>query len=289
MTENALRREGQTFLRGFGQIMLQESALTGLLFLVGILANSLMMFGGALLGALSGLLTAKLFRYDAVDVNRGFYGFNGALVGIALFFFHEPGFTPVALTVVGAAISAVIMRTMLNWAERLPPYTAPFVVAAWLVLFVASQLGISPNDLASESIGDGEFYAVARGVGQVMFQGYWISGVLFVVGLYLHSRNAAGWALIGSALGIVTARGLGYPEELTAAGIYGFNASLAGIALASKFRENAIVPLAGIIVSVIITRLFQLTPVPPLTAPFVLATWLVTMATWLKGTRTGGA
>ncbi|MBP7143365.1 MAG: urea transporter [Opitutaceae bacterium] len=70
--------------------------------------------------------------------------------------------------------------------------------------------------------------------------------------------------------------------------LYGFNASLASIALAGRCRDNVLAVLSGIVLSVVLTRGFQLTPVPALTAPFVLSTWLVILATefWYTVRRT---
>jgi len=279
-------RHVRSFLRGFGQIMLQESAATGLIFLAGIVVNSRWMAVGSVVGAVAGVGCARLLRYESSDVSRGWYGFNGALVGIALLFFHEPGVMSLFLVLVGGALSALLMHAMLGRGDRLPPYTAPFILAAWLMMLIAHAIGVPVGTFAAFPASNDEFFVVARGVGQVMFQDYWISGVLFIVGIAACSVHAAAWAVMGAALGMVAARALGYPSELIAAGLFGFNASLTAIALAGRFRNHALAMLSGIILSVLITRAFQLTPVPSLTAPFVLATWLVIAASWLgRGKR----
>lgn len=51
-------------LKGIGQIMLQENALTGLLFLIGITCGSIEMGLGALLATVSGTATAILLKYN---------------------------------------------------------------------------------------------------------------------------------------------------------------------------------------------------------------------------------
>lgn len=263
-----------SYLKGFGQIMLQECAWTGVLFLAGLAVGSWAMLAGALLGALSGMLTARLFKLDSEDeLRRGLFGFNGALVGIATFFFFPVSWLALLLIVSGSAFSSILMRWLLRWG-RLPAYTAPFVVSAWGVLLAANAFGLPRNVLATGEA-HGELAAVSRGVGQVMFQDNWLSGVLFLVGLLVNSRQAAVWAIIGSGIGLVCARGLGYPSDLVLAGVFGFNAALAAIALSERYPHAALAPFAGIVLSVVITRVFQSTVVPPLTAPFVLATWAV--------------
>jgi len=54
-------------LRGVGQIMLQENAITGLLFLMGIFYGSVFMGLAALLATTCGSITAKLLRYDKLN------------------------------------------------------------------------------------------------------------------------------------------------------------------------------------------------------------------------------
>ena len=82
MFNGTLSRMVVSYLRGFGQIMLQESQWTGALFVVGILVNSKLMLVGALLGALTGMVSANFLKLGSEDeLFRGYFGFNGALVG----------------------------------------------------------------------------------------------------------------------------------------------------------------------------------------------------------------
>ena len=56
-------------------------------------------------------------------------------------------------------------------------------------------------------------------------------------------------------------------------GIYGYNASLAAMAL-TLYRRSLLLPLVAAFISVPITENFlPLTGLAPLTAPFVLASW----------------
>ena len=58
-------------------------------------------------------------------------------------------------------------------------------------------------------------------------------------------------------------------------GLFSYNAVLAAIAISGQFKNNFALSCCGIFASVIITRGFQEMGIAPLTAPFVLATWLV--------------
>ena len=78
----------RTILRGVGQIMLQNNALTGLIFLAGIFYNSGLMGCGALFGNIISTSSAKLLKYPKEDIENGLFGFNGTLVGIAISILH---------------------------------------------------------------------------------------------------------------------------------------------------------------------------------------------------------
>lgn len=273
-----MRRLSALVLTGFGQVMLQQNALTGLLFVVAIACNSWLMLCAALLGNIAANVGSLLLRSDTDAMAAGMYGFNGTLVGIAVFFYHAPSLVSVALIIVTSVVSAFVMRLFLT-SSKVPAYTAPFVLTTWVALLLAHYLQLAPAVSISAPHQAGFLAAVARGIGQVWFQDYWLAGSIFLAGLLVCSRQAAVWAAVGSAVGLVLAHLLGYPEELVAAGLFGFNAVLAAIALAGKYPTSIIRPLAGIVLSVLLTRALQLLGVPSLTAPFVLATWLVILAT----------
>lgn len=262
-------------LTGLGQIMFQNSALTGTFFLTGIAVVSPLMAGGAALGAIVGTLTAYLLRYDTGEICDGIYGFNAALVGIALFSYRQPQILTFVLAIAAPAVSAMLTRAM---RQRIPfpTYTTPFIITTWLALFVAQELQIpvvvhppqtQPQtlDLAS---------AVVNGISEVMFQANVLTGALFVVGILLSSWKAALWAVVGSWLGLLIGLSHQAPELNLSLGIYGYNASLAAMAL-PLYRRSFLLPVMGAVVSVPITEKFPLLGLETLTAPFVLASWIV--------------
>lgn len=121
----------KTILRGVGQVMLQNNAFTGLLFLIGIFYNSWIFGLGALLGNIIGTFSAKLFKYPKEDIANGLYGFNGTLVGIAVFSLFNFNFITIVVTIIGAILSTVIMYYM---NRKLPALTAPFVISTWVMI-----------------------------------------------------------------------------------------------------------------------------------------------------------
>lgn len=266
-------RQTDIFFRGLGQIMLQESALAGALFLAGIFGNSVPMATGGILGALAGMAAGRLLKVPAADIAAGLYGFNGALVGMALPAFLAPGWAVFMLIVAGSALSSLLMAAARRWLGRLPAYTAPFVLSTWLMLAVAAAMGLSPALADGPPLHPGWVAAVLRGLGQVMFQDSALTGLIFLAGLAVHSWRAAAWALAGSLCGLLCALALGFPADLASAGLFGFNGALTGIALGLHPGSRLLLPFAGIVLSTLLLRVFQLAGLPALTAPFVLASW----------------
>lgn len=97
-----------TILKGLGQIMLQENALTGLLFLIGIFYGSFLMGIAALLATLCGTATALLLKYEVSEIEKGIYGFSAALVGVAVMLFFKPLFLSWVFLVIGSVLATIL-------------------------------------------------------------------------------------------------------------------------------------------------------------------------------------
>ena len=81
--------------------------------------------------------------------------------------------------------------------------------------------------------------------------------------------------MLGSVVGTLVSIYHGDPTESISIGIYGYNAALAAIAV-YLWRKSLLFPILPAIVSVPITEFFpKALGVPPLTAPFVAAAWVV--------------
>lgn len=265
----------KTLLKGVGQVMLQNSAITGLLFLVGIFWNSTVMGFGAVLGLLSATLAAVLFKYKKEDINNGLYGFNGVLVGIALLFYFEP--SPIIFTsiVLGAILSTFIMNFMMK--KSWSPYTFPFVLSTWIFMatikfFHFAYLSMAGGEINSNSVN--WLQATSFGFGQVMFQGSIITGIIFLIAILINSRINAAYAVLGSVVGILFALLLSLPLSLINLGIFGYNGVLCGIALGGRTEKSFVWAILGIILSCVILVLFSWFNFVALTAPFVWATWI---------------
>lgn len=289
------------YLKGIGQVMFQANALTGLFFLAGIFygayaAHTPTVAWGAVVGAFISTLTGYVLRYPAQKGVEGLWGFNGVLIGCALPTFL--GDTPlVGLTII--VFSAMTTWVMVGLNNVLKPYkvssfTFPFVLTTWFVLLAARTFYALPTDglglpdlpYASVTALDTRFTSLLvywlRGISQVFLINSWVTGLLFLIGLFISSPRAAAWAAIGSAgaLGVAILFG-GNAGDITN-GLFGFSPVLTAIALGSTFYSanirTALWTLAGIFATVFIQAamdtFFAPVGIPTLTAPFCVATWL---------------
>jgi len=276
------------FLRGVGQIMFQDNALTGLLFLVGIAAGAfeenaafaLLMALGGLIGTVLGTITARLLGYDEKQIRDGIYGFNATLVGIALFFYFKPTVLAILLMLVGCAASSVVtwaMRTYLPF----PTYTFPFIVTTWVLLGIGTLMGLPRVELPAPPENFNITTAFGEGLGEVMFQASILTSIAFFAGLAVNNWRHAVLALVGSILGTLVGIYHHDPTGSVNIGIYGYNAALTAIGL-YLWRPSLVIAILGVFLSTPLTEMFpkihELVPglnPAALTAPFVFACWIV--------------
>lgn len=257
-------------LRGLGQIMLQENAATGLLFLIGVAWASPVMALAAWLAACCGTATAILLRYDRAEIEQGLYGFSAALVGVALVLFRGTG--PVVwLAIVAGCVGAAFVQQFFI-ARKIPVFTLPFVLVTWVLLCVlpvpTGLAGTAP--MAADPV-HFRTAAVARGFGQVIFQDNLFSGILFMVAVALHSRIAVVFGMLGALLGALLAVWIGAPADNVMLGLYGYNAVLCAIAFAGTKTRNYLLFLLSVPLAVLIGHAMMDLPFPQLTFPFVVA------------------
>lgn len=264
----------QSILRGIGQVMFQNNMYSGLLFLVGIFINSWLLGLAALLGTSISTVTAHVLGYSKGDIQNGLYGFNGTLTGIAILCFFELNYITGLALILGAILSTVLMYFL---KKILPPFTAPFVLATWIVLY-SLMFVFNLTLLSSSTPLNTNFnilYASGHGFGQVMFQEHVITGLFFVLAIFVNNRLMAIYAIYASILGALTGWVLDEPISKINAGLMGYNSILCAIALVGKNWRDFLWITIAIILSTLINIRLGVTELITLTAPFVLATWSV--------------
>ncbi len=260
-----------TILRGLGQIMLQENAATGLLFLIGIFYGSPLMGVAAILAVSCGTITAQLLRYNQTETEKGLYGFSAALVGVALIFYFEPVFV-VWLAVIAGSIVATILQHLFI-VKKIPVFTLPFVLVTWGIIFLFQQVyPVAPSELLSAAIPiDSDFTFALRGFGEVIFQGSLFASLVFFVGVYIHSPVSALCGLAGALLAGVLSFGFSAPAGEIGMGLFSYNAVLCAIVFAGNKVKDGIWVLISVGLSAAIGLIMYHYKLTQLTFPFVAA------------------
>jgi urea transporter len=129
-----------------------------------------------------------------------------------------------------------------------------------------------------------------RGVGQVMFQNNPVTGLLFLVGIFVNSPKLGLFALLGVAVSTATAFLLRADPTLIRNGLFGFNGVLTGIGLAVFLQFDPLL-IAYVAVGAAVSTIVMMAlanalagwDMPALTAPFVITTWLMLFAIYSFG------
>lgn len=299
----------RTYFRGIGQVMFQQSSWTGLLFLIGIFWGSYasgmpLVAWGAVLGTAAATFAGYLLGEPDGDGDAGLWGFNGVLVGCAFPTFLASTWVMWVGLVFFAMLSTWMARAYNNFLGpwKVSSFTFPFVTLTWIMLF-ASRIfdGLPTFDggLSTPALPDVTTAAAAsgwtldmgfgnlvvywlKGISQVFLVNNWVTGICFLVGLWLCSRWAAIWAALGSAIALAVAIAVKANPGDIANGLFGFSPVLTAIALGCTFYKvnwkTALWAVAGIIATVFIQgamdTIFQPWGLPTLTGPFCVATWM---------------
>lgn len=267
-----------TLGRGIGQVMFQNNALSGIIMLLGIFLNSWQMGLLALAGNGIGTLTAYLSGYKQEDIRAGLYGFNGTLVGIAIGVFMQISLLSVLLMVIASAFSTWVTR-LFGSQRWLPGFTAPFIITVWLLLGICSFFFPSLLLPTSSSVIECKpdlFRAFSLNIGQVMFQGNTVlAGVFFLLGILVNSRINGLYTILGALLPIPFALLLGVDYAALNAGLMGYNGVLCAIALGDKTWKGGVWAVMAVLLSVLLQIGGMEWGIITLTAPFVVAVWIV--------------
>ena len=103
----------EALLNGFSQIFLQRHPLCGLLCLLAILTCAPGLLGGALLGAVAGLLTAQRRDYPKAERQAGLYSYNGALLGLLKW--RSRSASPMVLRGANTSMRSLATRVGMSW------------------------------------------------------------------------------------------------------------------------------------------------------------------------------
>ncbi len=262
------------YLRGVGQIMLQSNQWTGLLFLIGIFIESPTRGVATILAVIVGTLTAKILKYDEGHIKDGLYGFNSALVAIAMIFNFPPSPVVWIAIFIGSILASIIQNIFIL--KKIPGFTFPFVLVTWVFLYLfhhiiplAAAEKIVPIVLAKPVL-----FVPIHGFSEVMFIGNDLSGLLFFIAVFINSPIAALYGLFGSLMGENIADSFHMPENEITEGLFSFNTVLSAITFSGPKRIDGIFVLISVVLAVFIQIGMQRLNLSVLTFPFVLSVWI---------------
>jgi urea transporter len=296
-------------LRGVGQVCFMNNPVTGLAILVAMFVAEPWLGFAGVLGLVTSTLTAIVIGMDRAAIRAGLFGFNGVLVGAGLSLFLQPDWDLLVMVwiVVAAALSTVLHAALAavflgSWAT--PPFTLAFNFITLIFLIGALHYAngragglLAPaepqvtgqdvsNALRSIAGGDtandleGVVNAILRGISQLFFANSVVSGIIIVAGLAVCSRIAAAFALIGSAVGMLTGLAVGADGVAIYNGLWGFNSfdavlAVGGVFFVLTWRSATLAVGCGVLAALLfgaIASLFTPWGLPALTLPFCFAT-----------------
>lgn len=265
-----------TVLRGIGQIMLQESAWTGLLFLIAISYDSVLMGVAALLSTIVGTATAKVLKFDDNNIKAGLYGFNATLIGVGLIFFFESTVLVWSIIIVGSIVSTLLMEFSIR--KKIPFFTFPFIVVTVIAILALDHFSLAAHnkvEAVEEMLELQDFNVAAHAYSEVIFKGTIAAGLLFFIGVFLNNPTAALYGFVAALIAGVLAH-LGHNSEgLIDDGMFSFNAVLCGIACSGPKPRDGLYVLLSVIIATYFDIFMMNNGWITLTFPFVLAMWII--------------
>ena len=296
-------------LRGIGQVVFQNNPISGAVILAGIFYNSWIYGTVCLLGTIISTATALLFKADKGMIKDGLFGFNGALVAVAMVAYTSPNFTTGELPnlylwcyiVLCAAFTTLIMPAFgaLLGPHKVPGLTMPFVLATWFFLGALLQFTTidvsnavkptSPSDFTGprpDYTGITWFHGITMGIAEIFFQDNWVTGIVILIGIAINTRIGAAMALMGSTVAVAAAVFYGAHDHAIRDGLFGYNAALTAMALGGMFLvlnwPGFIYTVIGVLVTARVWAslgiFLEPTGMPVLTSAFVFVTWLMLLA-----------
>uniref|UniRef100_A0A8J8YPS0 Urea transporter 1 n=1 Tax=Callithrix jacchus TaxID=9483 RepID=A0A8J8YPS0_CALJA len=211
-------------LQGISQVVFVNNSISGILILVGLLVRNPWWALTGWLGTVVSTLMALLLSQDRSSIASGLYGYNATLVGILTAVFSDKGdyfwwllFPVCAIPIFLSALNSMLSR----W--DLPVFTLPFNMA--LSMYLSATGHFNHSFQVRDTVGVGQIYSCDNP---------WTGGI-FLGAILLSSPLMCLHAAIGSLLGIAAGLSLAAPFEDIYFGLWGFNSSLACIAMGGMF------------------------------------------------------
>lgn len=271
-------------LKGIGQIMLQDSAWTGLFFLIAICYDSLLMGLAALVSTIVGTFTAKACGFKQENIIQGLYGFNATLIGVGIIFYFESSVLVWATIVIGSILSTLLMEFSIR--KKIPFFTFPFIVVTVIAVLVIKEFELAVVNVPDPSTVIevlSDFTVGAHAYSEVIFQGTIVAGLLFFLGVFVKNPTAALYGFIAALIASAIAQFHENSADLINDGMFSFNAVLCAIACSGVKPRDGIYVLLSVVIATYFDIFMMNNGLITLTFPFVLAMWIIVPLKKLMG------
>ena len=186
-------------------------------------------------GAGGAAVVARAMTLAEGALAEGPYGYNALFAGLAIGHLFGAGPGALALAAAWGGLSVLFTSAFVATAGKvlgLPALTVPFLVATYLLLFVAAPLGLAPRaEAIPAAVGAARTPALEglASVGALVFVPRVEAGALVLAALLLHSRIAFLLGAVGAMALVPFLRQAGVPAAVAAPLL--FNGVLAAISL----------------------------------------------------------
>ena len=250
---NPIVHFAETLLRGVGNVVFQDNAITGLLFIAGIAVSSWTGAVDFLIGAAIATGVAIWFKADRHSVEHGMFAFSGGYVGllIGVLLAKDAPFLSgewLLLLLLGGVLTVPLTAglTLAFGKLNISATALPILILLWAVLAGVLYTQLPQNSLAPQVLPanpdnaaaytwETVVYGLLNGFGQIFVQVNPVTGLLMFIGILINSRIGALMAVLGGLSPILLGWVLGYDEETVRHGVLSFNSILMAIALGGFF------------------------------------------------------
>jgi urea transporter len=163
--------------------------------------------------------------------------------------------------------------------RKLPAFTFPFVLLVWIALYFFHDVVPvdAPEDVEGliEDTVEFNLSGFGFGFGEVIFQGSLLSGLIFLIAVYVGKPLSALYGLAGAFIATLFAVLIIDKFDAVQQGWFTFNAVLVAIALGGEKKSDGIFVVFGVLIAVLIEYLMMEGGLIFLTFPFIAACWII--------------
>jgi len=275
-------------LRGCSQLCFQTNELTGILFLIAAAVASPLAATYMLVAAILAPLGGLLLREKRSVLEQGLYGFNPCLMALALPFFYHTSWTDGAMwgVLVVTVICTIVLTRIVVAFVPFPTMAVPFLVTFWCLNALAPHVAYANLIVMppAQRVPVNFPMSVFMGLGETVFSLSVFSGAIYLLGVVTSNWRHGLLALLGSMIGVVVAYYHAAAGSDINIGFFGFNGVLTAVSVYVLCGGSFRLSILGAILATMLMAVIPFFDVITVSAPFVLATWLIMALGWFEKT-----